>query len=80
MKHILKRYAPLLLLTLTGLATSCDEEQDELYTELGPQFPTVLANANFTPDTKYAVGEVVPLELNFAQQTDPIKEILVLHW
>lgn len=78
MKHFLKRYAPLLLLTLTGLTTSCDEELDELYTEVGPQFPTILANSSFTPAAKYAVGETVSLEINFAPQTPPIKEILVL--
>ncbi|GAB2453443.1 hypothetical protein GCM10011375_00380 [Hymenobacter qilianensis] len=78
MKHILKRYAPLLLLTLSGLITSCDDELDENYTEVGPQLPTVLANTSFTPDTKYAVGETVPLEINFASQGEPIREVLVL--
>ncbi|WP_133272047.1 hypothetical protein [Hymenobacter radiodurans] len=77
MKHFLKRYAPLLLLTLTGLTTSCDDELDENYTEVGPQLPTLLASTS-NPDTKYAVGETVPLEINFASQGEPIKEVLVL--
>lgn len=78
MKHFLKRYAPLLLLALTGLVSGCEEELDQNYTEVGPQFPTVLGNNDFTVASKYAVGETVSLGLTFAAQTDPIREILVL--
>ncbi|SMB97729.1 hypothetical protein SAMN00120144_1597 [Hymenobacter roseosalivarius DSM 11622] len=77
MKHFLTRFTPLLL-AAAGLLTSCTKELDTYYTEVGPQFPTVLNNSNFTPATKYAVGEIVPLELNFAAQTAPVREILVL--
>lgn len=65
------------LVGLTLLATGCDKELDDYYTAQGPQYPTVLQNA-LGNATKYAVGETVTFELQFAPQTDPVKQIVIL--
>ncbi|MFC6224391.1 hypothetical protein ACFP2F_14165 [Hymenobacter artigasi] len=65
------------LLALALLATGCKKELDDYYTEQGPQYPTVLSNA-LGNATKYATGETVTFELQFAQQTSPIKQIVIL--
>jgi hypothetical protein len=79
MKHItFRRLVPGLLAVAGGLAlASCEKEIDTYYDEIGPQYPTFLANALGTA-TKYATGEVVQFELQFAQQTAPIREIRIL--
>ncbi|SNC74600.1 hypothetical protein SAMN06265337_2451 [Hymenobacter gelipurpurascens] len=79
MKHItFRRLVPGLLAVVGGLAlASCEKEIDTYYDEIGPQYPTFLANALGTA-TKYAPGEVVQFELQFAQQTAPIREIRIL--
>ncbi|WP_125921542.1 hypothetical protein [Hymenobacter lapidarius] len=69
---------PRLLLLLAVLATGCKKDElDDFYTEVGPQFPTFLGNALNTA-TKYATGEIVTFELQFAPQTDPIKQVVIL--
>ncbi|GAC1381195.1 MAG: hypothetical protein NVSMB30_28950 [Hymenobacter sp.] len=65
------------LLALGLLASGCKKELDDYYTEVGPQYPTLLSNALGTA-TKYAPGERVSFELQFAQQTSPIKQIVIL--
>lgn len=76
---LLRRTAPALYVGLLALTASCDKEIDENYTLVGERFPTIVSSGTpFPVATKYAVGETVTVELNFAQQTDPIKEILVL--
>ncbi|UYZ63430.1 hypothetical protein [Hymenobacter weizhouensis] len=59
------------------LLAGCDKELDTYYQESGGQFPTLLANTLGT-QAKYATGEVVQFELQFAQQTSPIREIRIL--
>ncbi|MCI1189264.1 hypothetical protein MON38_17705 [Hymenobacter sp. DH14] len=66
------------LLALALLATGCKKELDDYYTETGPQFPTLLTTNALGNATKYATGEVVTFELQFAQQTDPIKQVVIL--
>ncbi|OGX85750.1 hypothetical protein BEN48_14205 [Hymenobacter glacialis] len=67
-----------MLLLLAVLATGCKKDElDDYYTEVGPQFPTFLGNALNTA-TKYATGEIVTFELQFAPQTDPIKQVVIL--
>jgi hypothetical protein len=67
-----------LLLLLAVLATGCKKDElDDFHTEVGPQFPTFLGNALNTA-TKYATGETVTFELQFAPQTDPIKQVVIL--
>lgn len=66
------------LLALALLATGCKKELDDHYTETGPQYPTLLTSNSLGTATKYATGEVVTFELQFAQQTDPIKQIVIL--
>ena len=69
---------PRALLLLAVLATGCKKDElDKYYTENGPQFPTFQGNALNTA-TKYSSGEVVTFELQFAQQTDPIKQVVIL--
>ena len=65
------------LLALALLASGCKKELDTYYSEAGPQFPTVLSNALGTAP-KYAAGETVSVELQFAQQTSPIKQVVIL--
>src|SRR5919112_2180567 len=65
------------LFALAVLATGCKKELDDYYTEQGPQYPGFL-NLLPAPATKYATGETVTFELQFAQQTDPIKQIVIL--
>lgn len=79
MKHTtFRRLVPGLLAVVGGLAlASCEKEIDTYYDEIGPQYPTFLANALGT-STKYATGEIVQFELQFAQQTAPIREIRIL--
>ena len=78
MNLILKSGAwPRALLLLAVLATGCKKDElDNFYTETGPQFPTFQGNALNTA-TKYSPGEVVTFELQFAQQTDPIKQVVI---
>ncbi len=78
MKSLLSARAALRgLLALALLGTGCKKELDDYYTEQGPQYPTVLSNVLGTA-TKYATGETVSFELQFAQQTSPIKQIVIL--
>jgi hypothetical protein len=65
------------ILALALLATGCKKELDDYYTPQGPQFPTVLSNALGTA-TKYATGETVTFELQFAAQSSPIKQVVIL--
>lgn len=70
------RLAPLLALA-GGLLAGCDRTIDPPYTVNGDeQYPTLLGNA-FGAATKYAAGETVPLELQFAAQSAPIQEIRI---
>ena len=66
------------LLALALLATGCKKELDDYYTTTGPQLPTLLTTNSFGTATKYAPGEIVSFELQFAQQTDPIKQLVIL--
>lgn len=69
---------PRLLLLLAVLATGCKKEElDDFYTEVGPQLPTFGGNPLNTV-AKYAPGEVVTFELQFIEQTDPIKQIVLM--
>ena len=65
-------------LALALLATGCKKDLDDFYTSTGPQFPTLLTTNALGNATKYAPGETVTFELQFAQQTDPIKQIVIL--
>jgi len=66
------------LLALALLATGCKKDElDDYYTVTGAQFPTVLTNA-FGNATKYATGETVAFELQFAAQTSPIRQVVIL--
>ena len=65
-------------LALALLATGCKKDLDDFYTGTGPQFPTLLTTNALGNATKYAPGETVTFELQFAQQTDPIKQIVIL--
>lgn len=67
----------LLLAVLGPVLTGCESEIDKYYEEVGGQFPTFLNNGLGTA-AKYATGEVAQFELQFAQQTSPIKEIRIL--
>jgi hypothetical protein len=76
---LVRRTTPGLYIGLLALTASCDKELDDNYTLVGERFPTVVSNTTpFPIATKFAAGETVTVELNFTQQTDPIKEILVL--
>jgi hypothetical protein len=66
------------LLALALVATGCKKELDDYYTGTGPQIPTLLTTNSFGTATKYTTGETVSFELQFAQQTDPIKQIVIL--
>ncbi|UOG73734.1 hypothetical protein MTX78_16610 [Hymenobacter tibetensis] len=78
---MIQRYFPhpAVLLGLVGLLlVSCEKEIDSTYEVLDDnRFPTLLSNALPTLSTRYAPGETVPIELNFAAQEDPIREIRV---
>lgn len=71
------RPALLSLLALTLLATSCHKELDDYYSETGPQFPTLGTNQIITAP-KYATGETVSFELQFAPQTVPLSRLLIV--
>jgi hypothetical protein len=65
------------LAVAAGLLASCQKNEERPYAvSSDDQFPTVLTNA-FGNATKYAVGETVPIELQFAAQGAPIQEIRV---
>ena len=66
------------LLALSLLATGCKKELDDYYTAQGPQYPTLLTTNALGTATKYATGETVTFELQFAQQTSPIKQVVIL--
>jgi hypothetical protein len=66
------------LLALALLATGCKKvEPDDYFTETGPQIPGFLSVLP-APATKYTTGETITFELQIAQQTDPIKQIVIL--
>ncbi|MFD2721822.1 hypothetical protein ACFST9_24105 [Hymenobacter monticola] len=70
------RLVPLLAL-VGGLLTGCDKNDDPPYTVSDEdRYPTLLSNSLGTA-TKYAVGETVPLELQFSGQSAPIQEIRI---
>lgn len=69
-RWLLAAAAPLLLV-------GCNKELDTMYEEVGPQFPTFVSNTLGT-QAKYASGEMVQFELQFAQQTSPIREIQLI--
>jgi len=75
-----QRYISRLLPTLAvvgGLLASCQKNEERPYAvSSDDQYPTVLANA-FGTATKYAVGETVPIELQFTAQGAPIQEIRI---
>ena len=62
---------------LGGLAlASCQKEIDDYYSVVGEQLPTLVSNALGTA-TKYAPGESFAFELNFAQQTSPLRDVRI---
>lgn len=72
-------------LALAGLASGCKKELDTYYTEVGGQLPTVRSvtgTATFGSGTgtnvKLTTGEVIPIEILFAQQTSPVKQLVIL--
>lgn len=70
------RLAPLLA-AAAGLLTACEKNDERPYeVSSDDRFPTVLANT-LSSVTKYAVGETVPIELQFAAQGAPIQEIRI---
>lgn len=70
------RLVPVLAVA-AGLLAGCQKNEERPYAVSGDdQFPTVLSNA-FGTATKYAVGETVPVELQFAGQGAPIQEIRI---
>ena len=76
----IQRYTSRLLPVLAvaaGLLAGCQKNEERPYAvSSDDQYPTVLTNA-FGNATKYAVGETVPIELQFAAQGAPIQEIRV---
>jgi hypothetical protein len=69
-RRLLAAVAPLLLV-------ACNKELDTMYEEVGPQFPTFVSNTLGT-QAKYAPGEMMQFELQFAQQTARIREIRLI--
>ncbi|MFD1468861.1 hypothetical protein ACFQ48_11560 [Hymenobacter caeli] len=72
-------------LALAGLASGCKKALDTYYTEVGGQLPTVRSvtgTATFGSGTgtsvKLTTGEVIPIEILFAQQTSPVKQLVIL--
>ena len=72
-------------LALATLASGCKKDLDTYFTEVGGQIPTlrsVLGTATFGSGTgtniKFATGEVIPIEIQFAQQTSPRKQTVIL--
>ena len=70
---------PAAALAFAGLLLAgCKKDLEKPYSVVGDdQFPTLLSNSLTSLATKYAPGEVVPIELQFAQQDAPIQEIRV---
>ncbi|HLK96706.1 MAG TPA: hypothetical protein VK364_02960, partial [Hymenobacter sp.] len=70
---------PAAVLAFAGLLLAgCKKDLEKPYSVLGDdQFPTLLNNSLTGVATKYAPGEVIPIELQFAQQGAPIQEIRV---
>jgi hypothetical protein len=65
------------LAVAAGLLAGCQKNEERPYAVSSDnQFPTFLSNA-FGTATKYAVGETVPVELQFAGQGAPIQEIRI---
>ncbi|TPG67599.1 hypothetical protein [Hymenobacter nivis] len=72
-------------LALAGLASGCKKDIDTYFTEVGGQIPT-LRSVVVTPQVgsgtgtnlKLTTGEVVPIEVQFAQQTSPLKQVVIL--
>lgn len=71
----IRRWACVPLLGCLALM-SCEKEIDTYYTEVGGQIPTFLTNA-LGVNTKYASGEIVTFELQYAQQTSPLKDVRI---
>ena len=70
------RLVPVLAVA-AGLLAGCQKDEERPYAvSSDDQYPTVLTNA-FGNATKYAVGETVPIEQQFAAQGAPIQEIRV---
>jgi hypothetical protein len=60
------------------LLAGCEKELDKTYSvQSDDQLPTVLDNRLPDVGAKYAAGEIIPIELNFAQQGAPIQEIRI---
>ena len=66
--------AVLALAGLTGLASGCKKDVDTYFTEVGGQNPTVRSatltlpvGLGITTRIKLAAGEVIPIEIQFAQ-------------
>lgn len=77
MKRYSLRRAALALPLLGGLALmGCEKELDTYYTEVGGQIPTFLSNA-LGVSTKYATGETVTFELQYAPQTSPLRDVRI---
>ena len=76
MQRTFFRLAPLLAVA-AGLLAGCEKNNERPYAVAGEdQFPTLLSNSLGTA-TKYAVGETVPVELQFVGQRAPIQEIRI---
>ncbi|MCC3157546.1 hypothetical protein LJ737_09865 [Hymenobacter sp. 15J16-1T3B] len=75
--HTLLRRSALLLAGLGPVLAGCESDIDKYYEEVGGQFPTFLANS-FGTATKYAAGETFTFEVQFAQQTAPVREIRII--
>jgi hypothetical protein len=75
-QRYISRLVPVLAVA-AGLLAGCQKNEERPYAvSSDDQYPTVLTNA-FGNATKYAVGETVPIELQFAAQGAPIQEIRV---
>lgn len=55
---------------------ACDKELDTMYTEVGEQIPTFVGNT-LGLSTKYATGETFTFELQYAQQTSPLRDVRI---
>ncbi|HEX8656253.1 MAG TPA: hypothetical protein VF690_01890, partial [Hymenobacter sp.] len=71
------RLAPLLVVA-GGVLASCQKNEERPYAVSSEdRYPTVLNNPLLGVATKYAAGETVPVELQFAGQSAPIQEIRI---